>query len=187
MNTYKVLKNQEFRSANFKITPIRFSDKFLIMKWRNEQIDILRQEKPLTKKDQLIYFDNVILNLFDQDYPTQLLFSFLDGEKCLGYGGLVNINWNDKNAEISFIMDTKLEYLSFSFYWKIFLNLIEQLAFREIKLHKIFTYAYDLRPNLYTLLEEKNYNKEAILKEHYFYKSEYKDVVIHSKFNDERN
>ena len=58
MNTYKVLKNQEFRSANFKITPIRFSDKFLIMKWRNEQIDILRQEKPLTKKDQLIYFDD---------------------------------------------------------------------------------------------------------------------------------
>lgn len=184
MNKYKILKNQEFTFNNFKITPIRFADKFLIMKWRNEQINILRQNKPLTNKDQLIYFKNVILNLFDQDYPPQLLFSFLDGEKCLGYGGLVNINWSDKNAEISFIMNTELEKLSFSYYWKIFLNLIEQLAFGEINLHKIYTYAYDLRPKLYVLLEDEKYYKEAILKDHYYYKMKYIDVVIHSKLND---
>ncbi len=183
MNRYKVLNNQEFSLGDFKIVPIREEDKFLIMKWRNEQIGILRQSKPLSAEDQINYFKNVILNLFDQDYPTQLLFSFLDGDKCLGYGGLVNINWNDKNAEISFIMNTELENLSFSYYWKIYLNIIEQLAFGEINLHKIYTYAFDLRPKLYELLEEEKYYKEAILKDHYYYKSEYKDVVIHSKLN----
>ena len=81
-------------------------------------------------------------------------------------------------------MNTELEKLSFSYYWKIFLNLIEQLAFGEINLHKIYTYAYDLRPKLYVLLEDEKYYKEAILKDHYYYKMKYIDVVIHSKLND---
>ena len=69
----------------------------------------LRQDKPLTEEDQEAYFLNVVAKLFEQERPNQLLFSFLDGDKCIGYGGLVHINWIDKNAEISFIMNTSLE------------------------------------------------------------------------------
>jgi hypothetical protein len=47
--------------------------------------------------------------LFEQQQPSQLLFSFLENDKCIGYGGLVHINWIDSNAEISFIMNTQLE------------------------------------------------------------------------------
>lgn len=183
MNRYKILINQEFRFNNLKIVPIRFSDKFLIMKWRNEQIDILRQDRFLTKNDQTIYFENTILNLFSQDYPSQLLFSLINENKCIGYGGLVNINWKDKNAEISFIMDTKLENLSFDFYWKVFLGLIEQVAFKELSLHKIFTYAFDLRPHLYQVLEDQGFLREAILKKHFLFKGDFKNIIIHSKFN----
>jgi len=109
MIKYKCLNQNEFNFNEYKIVPIRFEDRLDIMKWRNEQIYHLRQVKPLTIDDQNNYFNNVISKLFEQEKPNQLLFSFLKNDVCIGYGGLVHINWIDKNAEISFIMNTELE------------------------------------------------------------------------------
>jgi RimJ/RimL family protein N-acetyltransferase len=153
------------------------------MKWRNEQIYHLRQAKPLTKEDQEAYFQNVVDSLFDQEQPNQILFSFLENEVCIGYGGLVHINWIDKNAEISFIMDTGLEQTRFHQIWTVYLSLIEKVAFQQIKLHKIFTYAFDLRPNLYEVLLNSKYIEEVRLKEHCFFDGKFIDVLIHSKIN----
>ena len=80
-------------------------------------------------------------------------------------------------------MNSKLENEYFCKYWTIFLKLIEQVAFKELNFHKIFTYAFDLRPKLYRALELCDFQKEAILKNHCFFKGVYKDVIIHSKFN----
>ena len=182
MNCYKAINKQIFRAGDYSLVPIRRDDRFAIMKWRNEQIYHLRQPKPLTEEDQNLYFDEVVANLFTQDYPSDMLFSYLEGEKCIGYGGLVHINWVDKNAEISFIMDTSLEQEYFQFHWSIYLSLIEEVAFNELRLHKIFTYAFDLRPQLYPILEKSGYRKEAVLKDHCLFVGDFKDVVIHSKF-----
>src|SRR5690606_14503527 len=134
--------------------PIRYEDRLAIMKWRNEQIYHLRQNKPLTIEDQENYFKNTISRLFDQERPDQILFSYLKGGHCIGYGGLVHINWIDRNAEVSFIMDSALESTEFSFHWDTFLSLISEVAFNELSLHKIYTYAFDLRPHLYKILED---------------------------------
>jgi RimJ/RimL family protein N-acetyltransferase len=183
MGKYKILEKQRFISGDYSIVPIRLQDRVDIMNWRNEQIYHLRQEKLLTEQDQDNYFDTVVAKLFNQKKPNQILFSYLENDTCIGYGGLVHINWIDKNAEISFIMDTKLEKNNFHFNWKTFLNLIEQVSFGELNFHKIFTYAFDLRPNLYTALEEMGFLKEAILKEHCFFDGKYKDVILHSKIS----
>lgn len=158
-------------------------DRYDIMKWRNEQIYHLRQNEPLTRADQDRYFNTVVKQLFETEKPDQLLFSYLEGDVCIGYGGLVHINWIDKNAEASFIMDTKLEQNSFHKHWGVFLDLLEQIAFEELMLHKIYTYAFDLRPHLYQAIEMRKFVKEAVLKEHFVYNNEFKDVIIHSKFN----
>ena len=178
---YSCLNQQIFEFKQFKIVPIREIDKYDIMEWRNEQIYHLRQSKPLSKYDQNLYFSNVVSKLFDLETPNQIIFSFLENDECIGYGGLVHINWIDKHAEISFIMDTRLESEYFISLWQNFLYLIEKVAFGQIKLHKIFTYAYDLRPKLYTALEEIGFSKEAILNEHCFFEGRYIDVIIHSK------
>ena len=180
---YKSLINQTFCSNQYSIVPIRTEDKYAIMKWRNEQIYHLRQNRLLTEADQDAYFENIVAKLFDQEYPNQILFSYLEDGKCIGYGGLVHINWVDKNAEISFIMDTALEKDFFSFHWQTYLTLIERVAFKELKLHKIFTYAFDLRPRLYDVLEKSGYEREARLKEHCFFEGNYIDVILHSKTN----
>lgn len=182
MNNYRILNKKVFRSGNYSLVPIRIADRFNIMKWRNEQIYHLRQSKPLTIKDQNFYFKNVISKLFEQDQPSQILFSYLEDNKCIGYGGLVHINWLDKNAEVSFIIDTHLEKTEFHKHWGIFLDILHLIAFDELRLHKIYTYAFDLRPHLYDAIEAKGYSKEAVLKEHCFFKDTYIDVVIHTKF-----
>ncbi len=183
MNSYKVLKNQVFEDDEFKLVPIRFEDRMDIMQWRNEQIYHLRQDKPLSIEDQNNYFENVVGKLFEQDRPYQILFSFLKDNVCIGYGGLVHINWIDKNAEISFLMNTELEVNYFETYWEKYLNILEKVAFNELRFHKIFTYAFDLRPKLYFVLEKCDFKKEAILSEHCIIDAVFFDVVIHSKIN----
>jgi hypothetical protein len=179
MNIYKCLNTQEFVSREYKIVPIRLKDRFTIMLWRNEQLYHLRQKKPLTAGEQDIYFSNVVSKIFDVDKPDQILFSFLENEICVGYGGLVHINWKDKNAEISFIMDTKLEKDSFEKIWLIYLDLIEQVAFNDLKFNKIYTYAFDLRPNLFKILETSGFELENNSKNIQIF--EKGKVVIHSK------
>ena len=176
MSSYKVLKNQIFFNNGYSIVPLRYEDRMSILKWRNEQLYHLRQDKPISKFDQENYFSSVVNKLFEQEQPRQLLFSFLHGKNCIGYGGLVHINWIDKNAEISFVMETKLEKEYFELYWVTFLKLLEKIAFKELFFNKIYTHAFDLRPHLYPILEKQNF-----VKENQYTDTNGNKVVIHSK------
>ena len=187
MNTYKVLKNQTFKEGVYSIVPIRFEDRMDIMKWRNEQIYHLRQAKPLTEKDQNWYFENVVSKLFNAEKPDQILFSFLEKDVCIGYGGLVHIDWIDKHAEISFLLNTELEKDSTDDYWRLYLNLVEKVAFLELKVHKIQTFAYDLRPHLYDIFESEGFVRDARLRDHKYIDGTFIDVIIHSKLNTHGN
>jgi RimJ/RimL family protein N-acetyltransferase len=183
MRAYKCLATQVFKNEEFIIEPIRDEDKYSILKIRNEQIYHLRQAKPLTVEAQENYFATVVADLFEQESPNQLLFSFFENEEFIGYGGLVHINWIDKNAEISFVMRTELEQNSFTKYWANYLKLIEQVAFEALNFHKIFTYAFDLRPHLYPVLTSCGFVEEARLKEHCYFDGKFSDVVYHAKYN----
>ena len=185
MSTYKALNRQEFQVGYYSIVPIRFEDKNAIMKWRNEQIYHLRQAKPLTESDQDFYFENVVAKLFQQEKPNQILFSLLKDGQSIGYGGLVHINWIDLHAEVSFIMDTSLEKTQFDHHWTVFLYLLEQVAFNELKFHKLNTYAFDLRPHLYPVLEKNLFIEEARLKEHCYFNGEFIDVLLHGKIDEQ--
>ncbi|WP_309640419.1 GNAT family N-acetyltransferase [Flavobacterium sp.] len=183
MRQYQCLKNQIFSIGGFRIEPIRDEDKYEILTIRNEQLYHLRQLKPLTAAAQENYFATVVSGLFEQEFPNQLLFSFFENETFLGYGGLVRINWVDKNAEISFVMKTAFEKDNFAKYWSNYLKLIETVAFEALNFHKIFTYAFDLRPHLYPVLNACGFIEEARLKEHCFFEGKFLDVVYHAKFN----
>jgi RimJ/RimL family protein N-acetyltransferase len=187
MNCYNVLSKQIFSSGSFSLVPIRFEDRFDIMKWRNEQIYHLRQDKPLTTEYQESYFNNVVAKLFEQEQPDQILFSYLQNDKCIGYGGLVHIDWINRNTEVSFLMNTDLEKEYFEKHWRIFLKLIEKVAFGELDFHKIYIYSFYLRPHLYDILKSCGYIEDARLKEHCLFDNRFIDVLIHSKFSINEN
>lgn len=171
--------------GGYELVPIRYEDRWNIMQWRNEQMYHLRQNHILTEDEQEQYFTQIVTGLFTEDKPPQILFSYLKEGQCIGYGGLVHINWIDKHAEISFLMNTELEQEDFVLHWKIYLWLLEEIAFDQLGLHKIFTYAYDLRPRLYEALNKSRFKEEARLIDHCCFGGKYIDVLIHSKFNPE--
>jgi len=181
MASYKILTRQIFSLGEYSIVPIRWEDRYKIMKWRNEQMYHLRQKEPLTEKSQNNYFTNVINKLFDLEKPDQILFSYLKGDNCIGYGGLVHINWTDRNSEISFLINTSIGKEYFEIHWNTFIELLEKVAWGELNLHKIYTYAFDLRPLLYSALEKSGFELEAELKEHCYFKDKFISVKIHSK------
>ncbi|HTA63659.1 MAG TPA: GNAT family N-acetyltransferase [Bacteroidia bacterium] len=184
---YKILPQNKFLFGNYCLVPIRDEDKYSIMQWRNEQIDILRQKQPLTKEQQENYFATVIADLFKQEKPQQLLFSFLKGDVLIGYGGLVHIDWESKNAEISFITDTKrnIDKGQFISDWGNYLKILKEIAKEQLHFTKIYTYAYDLRPHLYDALLQCGLVEEARLKNHILVNGKNYDVLIHSCFLNE--
>ena len=115
------------------------------------------------------------------------MFGYYRHKNLIGYGGLVHIDWNNKRAEISFIMKTSLEKLEFALHWKIFLQLIEEVAFNELCFNKIYTYAFDLRPHLYPILIDQAFEFECRLRKHYYFDNKYVDCLIHCKFNEIQN
>lgn len=177
--SYKILNKNSFFHHDYEVKPIRYEDRFSIMKWRNEQMYHLRQNEVLTNKKQEAYFQNNVSPLFKEENPTQLLFSYLKNGECIGYGGLVHINWESKTAEVSFIMDTKLEKSEFELHWSTFLFLLKKIAFDQVKFNSIYTYAYNLRPHLYPILEKNGFVLKKILKKEIKIEEDFVDVYIH--------
>ena len=119
-------------------------------------IKFFTYDKRKIEKEQDDYFQRVIYKEFKREDPDQILFSFLEQQTCIGYGGLVHIDWKNKNTELSF-MNTELEDQFFVKYWEIYLCLIKQITFKYLDFHKIFTYAFDLRPKLYEVLKTSGF------------------------------
>ncbi len=178
--SYKALSQQTYEIAEFKIVPIQFDDRFTIMQWRNEQQDSLRTEEILTKEKQDAYFENVIAKQFYEENPSQILFSFLQNEILIGYGGLVHIDWKNSHSEISFLLATKKnDEKTYESYFLVFLNLIKKVA-TNLHLKKIFTNGYTNRPYAFTALPLAGFTKEAELVNHIKINSQFYNIIYYS-------
>ncbi len=168
----------------YEIVPIRKKDIFLIMDWRNKQINILRQNKLLTKREQIKYYKTTIIPNFFKRHPDIILFSYLYDKKCIGYGGLVHIDWNNKKAEISFLLDPiRLENeKQYEHEFSIFINFMKKISFEKLKFNKIYTETFDLpeRKKHIEVLEKNGFKFEGKLREHVYKKGKYIDSLIHS-------
>jgi len=180
--TYKNINSDSFNNGIYSLVPIRDKDKYDIMNWRNNQLDILRQETILSIEQQEHYFKTVVDKLFDEDEPKQLLFSFLENNKLIGYGGLVHIDWESKTAEISFLTETSRNKNVDVFIsdWVNYLTILKKVANEYLNFKSIYTYAYDIRPNLYIALQEAGFTEINRHKNHIQIEDKKVDVVIHS-------
>ena len=184
LNTYRCLDKQRYASEKYSIVPLQKEDIFSIRIWRNDQMEYLRQSKPITEKDQIDYYENVIRKTFNEIKPDQILFSFLLNEKCIGYGGLVHIDWNSRNAEISFLTETNrakndIQY-SEDFYN--FLKLIFIIAFEEIQFNRLETENYEVDSLSIKILENLDFKLHQRLRNHVLINGKYFDSLIHICF-----
>ena len=179
---YKNINSDSFNNSIYSLVPIRDEDKYDIRDWRNNQIDILRQEIFLTLEQQEHYFKTVVDKLFDVEAPKQLLFSFLENDILIGYGGLVHIDWEKKTAEISFLTETSRNINADMFIsdWVNYLSILKKIANDYLNFKSIYTYAYDLRPNLYIALQKAGFTETNRYKNHIQIGNKNADVVIHT-------
>jgi RimJ/RimL family protein N-acetyltransferase len=178
---FNALNKNRFEFENYSVVPFREEDKFRIKEWRNQQMDVLRQKQLLTDKDQENYYTNFILPSFSQEQPRILLFSFLENEQCIGYGGLTNIDWESKRIELSFLVDhhraTKSDVYVTDF--TAFITLMKKIVFEELNFNRIFTETYDLRPLHIRILEQNGFELEGRMKEHIRINGVFTDSLIH--------
>ncbi len=166
-----------FEANGLYLSNIEFADLENIKKWRNEQMSILRQWKPLTDRNQDKYWE-IIANSTDS-----VLFSIIDdNEKLRGYCGLTNIDYISSRGELSFLLDTDHECDN-DVHDKTLLSVLKMLSeygFRQLNMNKIYTETYVYREGHIKTLESFGLKRDGILRKHVFKNGEYHDSVIHS-------
>ncbi|GAB3320687.1 hypothetical protein GCM10027511_31180 [Hymenobacter humi] len=168
MTIYRPLPQAEYRWENYRLIPIRYEDREPIRAWRNAQLEVLRQAEPLTAEQQDAYFQRVVLPLFEQEKPGQLLFSLLHHDELVAYGGLVHVSWPDSRAEVSFLTEPAraAEPETYRNDFLAHLRLLGQAAFVGLKFNRLFTETYDIRPAHVAILEEAGFRLEGRLRQH---------------------
>ena len=181
MNKYECFPIGSLSFNEYSVVPLREEDVYSIMNWRNAQIDILRQKKFLTSEDQKKYYTEIISPSFKKVFPNQLLFSYLYKGSCIGYGGLVHISWEDRRAELSFVVDDKRasDKNIYKQDFETFLNLMKYAAFEIIKFNRIFTETYSIREFHINIIESSGFLFEGQLREHVIINNKKCHSLIH--------
>ncbi|MBD2720791.1 GNAT family N-acetyltransferase [Hymenobacter armeniacus] len=166
--TYRPLPAADYRWNDYQLIPIRYEDREPIRAWRNAQLPVLRQAEPLTAEQQEAYFQRVVLPLFAQERPGQLLFSLLHAGQLIAYGGLVHISWPDLRAEVSFLVDPvrAADAATYRQDFLAHLRLLGRVAFEGLQFNRLFTETYDIRPAHVAILEEAGFRLEGRLRQH---------------------
>ena len=144
---YKIIDYNNLCRDDMTLNPIEHKEIFDIMDWRNSQIEFLRQDKLLTKKDQIDYFNNNIRIQCKSDLPSQIIFSVKEADEFIAYGGLTYIDWNEGVAEISYL-SKPFFYVSNTIYCSrlnTFIKILSNLAFENLNLVKIYSITYPNR------------------------------------------
>ncbi len=180
---YKILKYDEYQLDNFTIKTIDKKYIQLIRKWRNKQINILRQNQIISESQQNDYFNFNVFPLLNFDTPVQILFNCFYENKFVGYGGIVHISYIDRIGEISFLLNPKIKTDKlYEYLFEKFLKLMNSIAFKEIKLIKLYTETYSNRIEHVHMLEKSGYTLEGIKHSHIIIDGKREDIYLHAQF-----
>ncbi len=181
MRYYKCLTQNHYSYNDYQLLPIRKQDIMLIKDWRNAQIDVLRQKEPLTEQGQREYFEKIIWPSLAEERPLQVLFSFLKKDTCIGYGGIVHINWEDKRGEVSFLLNPERvgDQRVYREDFLVYLRLLKEVAYGDLGFHRLTGETFDIRPFHVAILEEAGFCLEGRMKRHVYLNGAYLDSLIH--------
>jgi len=177
---YKILAGKHFSKEPYSIESIRIEDALPVMEWRNAQLDALRQKDLLTSASQQLYFQKVVSPQFRLLRPEQVLLRLTFERKLIGYGGLVHIDWSDRRAEVSFLLETEraknIDQYEADFVN--FLTLLKQLSFDHLDFHKITTESYSHRKKHVEIIEKCGFTRDGVLREQVRVSGNWVDAIM---------
>jgi RimJ/RimL family protein N-acetyltransferase len=181
MKAYACMARQTYRRGNREARTIQPEDIERIRVWRNAQMGVLRQSKPIEVSEQVAYYAHHIWPSMEQHQPSTILMSYLQNGCLIGYGGLVHIQWEHRRAEVSFLVDT-LRTVNARGYREdllVFFDLMKEIAFDELELNRLFTETYVMREKHIEALEAANFIREGVLRMHVMIDGKLFDSLIH--------
>tara|TARA_B100000900_G_C20479480_1_gene674835 strand:+ start:100 stop:669 length:570 start_codon:yes stop_codon:yes gene_type:complete len=178
---YKLLPNHEIEYNGLTAKAVNPEDIEFIRKCRNSQKDILRQNKDIEADSQLLYFKQVVWPQLDLEKPNLILLSLFRDEQIIGYGGLVHISWENNRAEVSFLVSHQIRKDKdlYESTFNDFLCLIKKISFELLKLSRIYTETFDIRPLHISILEKNGFMLEGRLISHVIINKKDVDSLMH--------
>ncbi len=179
--TYACMPRPILRLGNLWVEAVQEYHIESIRQWRNAQMDILRQSTLITPEGQKNYFQNHIWSDMRSSHPKNILLAYMEDDNFIGYGGLVHIAWEHLRAELSFLLTNNLAGTveDFQIYFPTFLQLMKILAFEDLKLERLYTETYSIRPEYISVLENSGFECEGVLKNHIRIKNQPLNSFIH--------
>lgn len=186
-SSYRCLPYATLEQDGFALRAVQPGDIEPIRQWRNAQMNVLRQEAPITPEAQEAYFARNIWPSLDEDRPANILLAFLEHGRLVGYGGLVHIAWDDLRAEISFLLAPELarDEPAYCARFAAFLPLIRESAFEGLGLHRLFAETYALRTAHIATLEQSGFRLEGRMRHHVVVDGKPTDSLIHGCLDDD--
>lgn len=165
-----------------------------LMKWRNEQKDMLRNPKELTWADQERYWQMLIAEDSKRYGNTIWMQPLTLDKEMIGWCGLTNIDWGIGfviKAEPSFIVATE-RALNPAIYEEdliYFLTEIKEIFFNNgyWKGHKLYAEGYDLpdRQHHLAIFEKNGFKREGILRQHVMRNKVYVDSIMYGMLKED--
>ena len=178
---YKIMSWSEISDGVITLRPLQQEDIENIRLWRNAQMDVLRQARPISPEEQARYFEQHVWPEKKSSQPRQILLGVELSNKLIGYGGLVNLHWADQRAEISFLLSDEIEVqpaLRAEIFIR-FLLIIQKLSFKSLGLQRIWTETYSFRKAHIKTLEASGFVLEGCMRKHVIINGERMDSLIH--------
>lgn len=178
---YHVMPRPVLKGRRIAVRAVEPEDIEPIRLWRNAQIDVLRQSRPIEKDEQAAYFAREIWPQKASSEPTNILLSMMENERLIGYGGLVHIVWDYRRTELSFLLDpavprTEEDVADLFLDW---VRLMQQLAFADIGLTRLTTETYAMRSLHIRILEQAGFLREGLLRQHVRVGGRPMDALVH--------
>ena len=164
-----------------KFTSLEQSDLTKIKLWRNEQMFIERQWKPLTDDNQEDWY----FTYSDKD-AKEVIFGIRytlddDSDVLIGYTGLVYIDWINRRAEYS-ILVAKDYHSNYDEIFQKTTDFITNYGFNSLNLHKITTETFSHRTHQIELFDKFGFEREGLLTDHAYKEGKYYDSILHAIF-----
>lgn len=179
-DAYRVMISRPILSEGpLLVRAVQAEDIESIRCWRNAQIDVLRQSRPITPEEQVAYFERAIWPDKAADQPSNILLALVRNGRLIGYGGLVHIAWDYARAEISFLLSTEIAKDEEPDLFAAWLRLMQRLAFDDLGLSRLTTETYAMRTTHIRVLEEAGFRREGLLRQHVRVGGRPMDAVVH--------
>jgi RimJ/RimL family protein N-acetyltransferase len=186
---YLIMPRPILQEGEMTLRAIGPEDIEFIRQWRNSQLDVLRQIAQISSAEQERYFSEHIWPEKLILQPKQILLAIEHKNELIGYGGLVKIAWQDRRAEVSFLLSPTIEDspVNRAIIFSSFLRLVQELAFKDLGLVRLWTETYANRTEHLHTLESAGFQFEGCLRSHVIINCEPIDSLLHGVLADEWN